>query len=412
MPYYEVTVTTRDGVPTSQIVEADNPSQARSKVSASPDTPTGATVGGVRETTKDRFDATQRDDQVEVQPEGLSFQDFVEGDLAGTAMPDGGTFESTRAMPGLTPELFQGPSYFGTDPRQQAPATGRESDFVDYGESIPGYDPDPGFNNDAAAVDALRRYNEAYQASLPENQPPLPEGDVSTYTDFRRFAEPFYGEDVYRALSSPISNIYGRATSAAQIIPTLQEIQRQRDLTSGIPTDPALMESGIDRSLQQGKRIPQTLLDFDFSGRGGMGGATEFGGFLQQLADRAGARPGSTTTGGQTTFGGQGRGLGGVSRNVFNEAFQSLRGLDSDELSNFEQGFQPKFGAEEETDISSAVGLAQQALFSKYRSPLVASAVARRLPGEAELIADYEEQLARTGRAENFLDFVGKRFGI
>ena len=406
MPYYEVTVTTRDGVPSSQIVEADNPSQARSKVSASPDTPTGATVGGVRETTKARFDATQRDDQVEVQPEGLSFEDFVEGDLAGTAMPDGGTFEPTRAMPGLRPELFQGPTYFG----QQVP-TGTESNFEQYEEFIPGFDPDPGDNNDAAAVDALRRYNEAYQASLPGNQPQLPEGVFQPFTEFRRFAEPYYGEDVYRTLRNPIGNIYGRATQLARIIPQLQAIQADRDKLAAIPTDLGLMESGVNRQAQVGPPIPQTLLDFNLSGRGGMGGDTEFGSFLSQLAERAGPA-GSTTTGGQTTFGGQGAGLGQVSRNLFNDAFQTLRGLDANELANFEQGFQPTFGGTEEPKVSEAVGLASQALYSRYRSPLVANSILRSLPGEAELVADYEEQTARTGRAENFLDFVGKRFGI
>ena len=407
MPYYEVTVTTRDGVPSSQIVEADNPSQARSKVSASPDTPSGATVGGVRETTKARFDATQRDDQVEVQPEGLSFQDFVEGDLAGTAMPGGGTFESTMAMPGLTPELFQGPTYFGTDPRQQDVVSD-----VDFSKIEEDFDFDSnGDNNDAAVVDALRRYNEAYQASLPGNQPQLPEGAFAPYTEFRQFAEPYYGEDVFRTLRGPIRQTYGRASTLASLLPGLRDIadERQRNL---VPGDPSLINRN---QLRPEQAIPQTLLDFDFSGVGGQGGQTEFANFLSQLAERAGPA-GSTTTGGQTTFGGQGRGLGGVTRNIFNDTFQTLRGLGVDELATFTDDdgalYQPQIGTGEPVNISNAYNLAQDALFSRYRSPLVAAAVARRLPSQAELVADYEQQTARTGRAENFLDFVGKRFGI
>ena len=376
MPYYEVTVTTRDGVPSSQIVEADNPSQARSKVSASPDTPSGATVGGVRETTKARFDATQRDDQVEVQPEGLSFQDFVEGDLAGTAMPDGGTFESTMATPGLTPELFQGPTYFG----QQVPTnTGKESDFIDYGEFIPGFDDDPGFNNDDAVVDALRRYNQRYQASLPGNQPQLPEGAFAPYTEFRQFAEPYYGEDVFRTLRGPIRNTYGRANTLASLLPGLRDIAEERERNL-VPQDPSLINRNQPRPEQV---IPRTLLDFDFSGVGGQGGQTEFANFLSQLAERAGPA-GSTTTGGQTTFGGQGAGLGAVTRNIFNDTFQTLRGLDANELATFTDDsgplYQPQIGTGEAVNITNAYNLAQDALFSRYRSPLVASAVARRLP--------------------------------
>lgn len=409
MPYYEVTVTTRDGVPSSQIVEADNPSQARSKVSASPDTPTGATVGGVRETTKARFDATQRDDQVETQPGGLSFQDFVEGDLAGTAMPDGGTFESTMAMPGLTPELFQGPTYFGTDPRQQDPIN-----EVDFSKIEENFDPDPldtSNNNDAAVVDALRRYNAAYQASLPGNQPQLPEGAFAPYTEFRQFAEPYYGEDVFRALRGPIRQTYGRAGTLASLLPGLRDIAEERERNL-VPGDPSLINRN---QLQPEQAIPQTLLDFDFSGVGGQGGQTEFANFLSQLAERAGPA-GSTTIGGQTTFGGQGGGLGAVTRNIFNDTFQTLRGLDADELATFSDDsgplYQPQIGTGEAVNISNAYNLAQDALFSRYRSPLVASAVARRLPSQSELVADYEQQTARTGRAENFLDFVGKRFGI
>jgi hypothetical protein len=126
---YNVTVRTGDGELSTISVSADNAADARANALAQSETGSSiASISPVNILFSDFEPTTGVDPQDPLSVAetrtgvgdffapaatlgGFGDQGFIEGDLAGTAMPDGGVFESTAAMPALTPELFQGPTY-------------------------------------------------------------------------------------------------------------------------------------------------------------------------------------------------------------------------------------------------------------------------------------------------------------
>ena len=126
---YNVTVRTGDGELSTISVSADNAEDARANALAQSETGSSiASISPVNILFSDFEPTTGVDPQDPLSVAetrtgvgdffapaatlgGFGDQGFIEGDLAGTAMPDGGVFESTAAMPGLRPELFQGPTY-------------------------------------------------------------------------------------------------------------------------------------------------------------------------------------------------------------------------------------------------------------------------------------------------------------
>ena len=126
---YNVTVRTGDGELSTISVSGDNAADARANALAQSETGSSiASISPVNILFSDFEPTTGVDPQDPLSVAetrtgvgdffapaatlgGFGDQGFIEGDLAGTAMPDGGVFESTAAMPGLTPELFQGPTY-------------------------------------------------------------------------------------------------------------------------------------------------------------------------------------------------------------------------------------------------------------------------------------------------------------
>ena len=127
MALYNVTVRTADNELTTVTVDA--PTIADARTQALQQSETGSSVVSTTPITVEFSDATPATPTTGVDPQDplalsetrtgvgdfytppatlgdFGPEGFIEGDLEGTARPDGGVFEATRAMPALRPDSF------------------------------------------------------------------------------------------------------------------------------------------------------------------------------------------------------------------------------------------------------------------------------------------------------------------
>ena len=289
---------------------------------------------------------------------GFGPEGFIEGDLEGTARPDGGVFESTRAMPALRPESFTG--------FVQQAMNGDNGGIGGNGDD----DRDP--NVDALAAERL-----AQEGVLSD----LDVEDISASAAVRQALERSF-PDIGRA--GPVSNFlrnqalnlfYGALPGQqirAELDPTFREqLATRRATPTGSPTADALADAAFSEAPLSETRTP-------------------FTDYYRRLAESAGG-----------------------TRSGFQEAADNLRFLRNLGVSNpiatgqFRQYFAPD--TEQEADL--ALRLIQGARQGRF-SP----AVRRSGPSESEVFGDYLLETSR--RAEqglgtpNFLDFAAGRFGL
>jgi len=380
MALYNVTVRTADDELTTVTVDA--PTIADARTQALQQSETGSSVVSTTPITVDFSDATPATPTTGVDPQdplalsetrtgvgdfytppatlgGFGPEGFIEGDLEGTARPDGGVFESTRAMPALRPESFTG--------FVQQAMNGDNGGIGGNGDD----DKDPN-------VDEIAERNTIREGVLSN----LDIEDISptaAVTQALNQAFPNVGRagPVSDFLRRQALNLFYGALPGQQIRAELdptfrQELATRRATPTGSPTADALAAAE------------------SYSEAPGSETRTPFTDYYRRLSESA-----AGTRGG------------------FQEAADNLRFLRNLGVSNpIATGqFRQYFAPDTEQDADLALRLIQGARQGRF-SP----AVRRSGPSESEVFGDYLLETSR--RAEqglgtpNFLDFAAGRFGL
>ena len=365
---YNVTVRTGDGELSTINVSADNAADARANALAQSETGSSiASISPVNILFSDFEPTTGVDPQDPLSVAetrtgvgdfftppatlgGFGDQGFIEGDLAGTAMPDGGVFESTAAMPGLRPELFQEATY--TPP--------------------PVFSPPPSNGGDNGGPPSLDNPD----LSLIESA--LQRG-AGQFTD-RELQDLGIGADIGMAI--PIAQAIGRRfptvgrqgaisdflrNQAYNLVPA----QLIRDIRTSVDPTFGDTPTTVDQLVGRG---PATFTDFYESVQSSPRGA-----------------------------------LGGFQDAASNLNF--LRGIQSTDprAEVLGQYFNPA-DRQQASEAFRLLGAAQQGTFS----PLLRSRLRRPNESEVlgDFILENNRRLAEGQRARNFLDFAAGRFGL
>ena len=370
MALYNVNVRTADNELTTVTVDA--PTIADARTQALQQSETGSSVVSTTPITVEFSDATPATPTTGVDPQDplalsetrtgvgdfytppatlgdFGPEGFIEGDLEGTARPDGGVFEATRAMPALRPDSF-------TNFVQQAPTESFRPD---------------------EDIDTIAERNLAQQGVLSD----LDIEDLSASAAVRQaLNQAFPG--VGRA--GPVSNFlinqalnlfYGALPGQqirAELDPTFREqLSTRRATPTGSPTVDALADAAFSEAPGSETRTP-------------------FTDYYRRLAESAGG-----------------------TRGGFQEAADNLRFLRNLGVSNpIATGqFRQYFAHDTEQDADLALRLIQGARQGRF-SPAVRRSGPSESEVFGDYLLETSRRAEQGLGTPNFLDFAAGRFGL
>ena len=360
MALYNVTVRTADNELTTVTVDA--PTIADARTQALQQSETGSSVVSTTPITVEFSDATPATPTTGVDPQdplalsetrtgvgGFGPEGFIEGDLEGTARPDGGVFEATRAMPALRPDSF-------TNFVQQAPTESFRPD---------------------EDIDTIAERNLAQQGVLSD----LDIEDLSASAAVRQaLNQAFPG--VGRA--GPVSNFL-RNQALNLFYGALPGQQIRAEL------DPTFREQlATRRATPTGSPTVDALADAAFSEAPGSETRTPFTDYYRRLAESAGG-----------------------TRGGFQEAADNLRFLRNLGVSNpIATGqFRQYFAPDTEQDADLALRLIQGARQGRF-SPAVRRSGPSESEVFGDYLLETSRRAEQGLGTPNFLDFAAGRFGL
>ena len=370
MALYNVTVRTADNELTTVTVDA--PTIADARTQALQQSETGSSVVSTTPITVEFSDATPATPTTGVDPQDplalsetrtgvgdfytppatlgdFGPEGFIEGDLEGTARPDGGVFEATRAMPALRPDSF-------TNFVQQAPTESFRPD---------------------EDIDTIAERNLAQQGVLSD----LDIEDLSASAAVRQaLNQAFPG--VGRA--GPVSNFL-RNQALNLFYGALPGQQIRAEL------DPTFREQlATRRATPTGSPTVDALADAAFSEAPGSETRTPFTDYYRRLAESAGG-----------------------TRGGFQEAADNLRFLRNLGVSNpIATGqFRQYFAPDTEQDADLALRLIQGARQGRF-SPAVRRSGPSQSEVFGDYLLETNRRAEQGLGTPNFLDFAAGRFGL